>query len=502
MRNNQFNSLELTLFRAYYRIFNGQIDSKILYYVLLIFEALQINGLIVFNFQLSNLNESTYSNIQSTIKVLRDLSFLQSIDRYDKSDILLYSIMIIMIVFFLYYLVSYYWEVDYKAEKHYFTTILMIFFYLSQMIVFKVFFIPIVSLCFSFIQCKNNSAGNMVFINYPSTSCSSDNKNFQLTLIPSIITFILFSIQSIINSLLFNDNRPLSKVPWSSRNSISPYLLSLLKLVLCFFFIFSFDSFKYTNDIKIFLVLLLTTSIIVVRFFNVVMNHYYVFFLTTVLEGSFVFNSIIAIVNNYANIELFAETFIVQFLSSIFFGLFVFNIIDKMHQVSRDFDTEFIRSETEAYTHISILTDLVKYCKSSVYHKSVFLGIFQKHRLKCENNLCKCNEFTSVLNSDLWEKKDSNNLSDKEVQASTHIPFSFDGYKNPNPSNNIHYNNLYNKSKFLINSNNINQYNLNLDSEDNILLTEESLFESDINLETSNKIIENKSIVSVISLNK
>jgi len=465
MKNTEkdFKSIELTLFRSYYNIFSGQINSVLLYYILIIFEAFQINGLIVFHILLKDLKPEIYQQLSSTLSLLRKICFMQDFDSYNSSVIILYISFIFTIVYYTNYAYNYYYEIDYKARKKFLNQIIMTMLYLLNMIVFKIFFIPLMTICFSFIECGNitnevnlvnsttlnatNTTNSTViesdvnetlsvnpdqilhFLNYPSTICDTTTSKYSTTLIPAILTFIIINIQGFLNNLLFNDNRPFSLVPWSSRSSLSPYLMTILKISLSFFFVFEIKNFTYLEHIKIFLVLVITILLIIVRFFNIVMNHYYVFLVTTVLEGSFLFNAVISIINKYAKIELFIETFLVQYLASIFFGLLIFNIIDKLHQNSRDYNTSNIKSETLAYTHISLLTDLAKYCKHSIYHKSVFLGIFQKHRLKCDDSSCKCNQYTSVLNAEIWEKKEKTIQLAEEVQASTHILFSFDGYR-------------------------------------------------------------------------
>lgn len=281
-----------------------------------------------------------------------------------------------------------------KGDKTSFLgSIFYTFLYFMSMMVNKILYIPLTCLALSFFQCDN-----LNYTVYPSTFCvqsgfSSKNSNIAI----SIILLIMMNIFSILTNIFFNDMKFNTEMSWSRIPCFSYYILMILKFFLSFAFMIKFDDNSAFKSIKIFVNVFLTVVIICLRFRHLLMSSQIVFLVSIIFEGSFVFNSFVAIVNEYAKIKLFEETIIVQIVTSLFFGLLIYNIIDNIQESCQNKDLFSISDVKEAHIHIYRISRLSILCKESMYYKSLYLSIFQNIDLNVINQTVNVSNILVLL---------------------------------------------------------------------------------------------------------
>lgn len=430
------SNLKNALFQSYFKILSRQLKINSLYIILLAYEAIQMNTMITFNihynFNSSNQTlENSETNTNGLLAILKTmLTFNSSTNNYLVSIAFIYTFLSIMILLLSTVVYNFFNNINYKEPKQFLSTLFLSFNFIYKVLSSKVLIIPLLNICLSMFECSTDATTGISFLKNYSINETCTGLHYSINLVVSILLIILVIIDYSISCILLNETKPTSKVPWASRSNNSEYVLLLMKMILCVFYVFDFGIIG--THIKVFVVFVTAAILVVFRFLNIVMLNYYSYLAITVFEGSFLFNATIAIVNKYMSMQLFIETLAIQFLASVFFGLLIFNIIDKLHQTIINMDTESITSEAEAYSHIFLLTELARRCKNSVYQKSVFLGIFQKHRLKCENATCKCSDYTSVLNPEIWERRTLSSVIEHEFEVKTYLVSYFEGNK-PKP---------------------------------------------------------------------
>ena len=455
---NLKKKVSLFFIKPYFELLGLDININLLYILFLTFEALQINSLIIFDIKLSSKYEASnipnntiltyyknyYTSLNSIIKATKLINSFQGNQNNINTPIILICLFITYVVlnFFIYF---YFLKKDnYKTnrEANLFIKTTLILLYLSHIIVFKILFTPIIVNVLSLIQYKliqikvtdNSFLQQLVFLNYENRNIN--NTIFIIVLSSVVLTLLLF--QSIITLFYFNETKPKSKLPWGSKFNYIPYLICLIKINLSIFYVFfdaniieNYDSnfITYNNYIKNFILIGLNLALIVVRGFNTIMNNYTVFFFTVIYEGSFIFNSVISLVNKYAEINLFPETLAVQFIASLFFGLLILNIIDKYHQDIKNNVVSNINSPKISYNYVCLLMNLANKVKYNKYCKILYLGIFQRHRLICINESCDCNLYSNILDSEIWNTVENLDIIENQVKSKTFTELYLDGNK-------------------------------------------------------------------------
>ena len=307
--------IKLAYFKNYYLIIKSQFNLNLIYIVILIFEALQIQGLILINMSNINYDTAYNKNIQPIISVIKVLVLYYPSNDFFAHCIYLYINFAILITINL--LIIYSYLLDWKAVKEKPSTIFFIYLiiYLLQ---FRIFLIPSFINYFSNIQ---STAGYMT--NFP--TITMDSTIVYVNYACAFLSFVMLLLFIIANILFFNDNRPVTKIPWGAPISYATPLLVIIKLVLIIFYVFDFGESFYI--IKTIIIMILTMCLLIIRIIYPLSHNRTCFNMELIFEESYFFSSICPLLQFFKLYQLYFTTIFFQLSASIAFGMFFLMII-------------------------------------------------------------------------------------------------------------------------------------------------------------------------------
>ena len=325
------NKLKRSIFISYYNIISRQLKMNIVFIITLLINGLQIIGLLLFHISNSNTDFPAYFNIQDFLSLVKLLLLFYPSKNFIYANVMLYIIFTIFSIQFIIFL-YYFFKKDHKilnvkvinSKKKilyeiFFSTILVI-----NLFQLTIFIIPFFITLFSFIECTSIN-GISYMINFPMIQCYT--AQYYINIIICSISIFFYLLILILNSMFLNDESPISILPTSGSTPLSILLRILLNTTLSFCFVFNFNLifiFKFFL-MNIFIILLIVNKIVSPFFHQKI-----VFKFTVFLEGSFIFNSIISVLNYYLNTIYNNKIIIIQLLTSFVFGLLIVNIIEKL----------------------------------------------------------------------------------------------------------------------------------------------------------------------------
>ena len=75
----------------------------------------------------------------------------------------------------------------------------------------------------------------------------------------------------------------------------------------------------------------------------------------------------------------------------------------------------------EAYDNITLLIEDAKEFKTNNFKRSLFLGLLQKHRLRCSKELCLCHKYIKVLNEKNLKNIDKKYTDDRKKKEKLYL---------------------------------------------------------------------------------
>jgi len=183
----------------------------------------------------------------------------------------------------------------------------------------RIFFIPFFIGFFSLLQSNNNGT----LRNYPDALVNEITINNYVYIPIASICLTVFSVFIILNLLFFNDFKPVTLIPWAAPLNVSSTIQVVLKLILAIFFVFDFGYIV----IKAILVLLIVITLIILRLVKPLYHNQFFFNFETVLEGSFLFNTICSFIHIFDLLKLSYFSLSFQILTSIGIGFIYLKII-------------------------------------------------------------------------------------------------------------------------------------------------------------------------------
>lgn len=320
-------NFKTSISRLYYNIISSQFSMDVFYILLLFIEAIQINGLIMFHIFYSN-TQSNYTAIKTIIDVLKIIYTLYPPGNMLVSSIIMYILIIILLSKFILFIYFTRNDINYKTTQRYMVILILRFYLCLGMLLQTVLTTPLMITFFSFFQCQTNTDSVSVLMNYNTNQCSTVSYYINISI--SVIGIITFGIIILFNSIYLHDNRPISKLPWTSPCSAMPFTVLSIKLVLSFFYVFQFTGIYL--DIKASVVLILTIILIIMRFFNTFSYNRLVFKFIVLFQGSFCFNSLFSLINKYLLTVFSIQAVILQFITSLIFGYLLVNIMNNIEE--------------------------------------------------------------------------------------------------------------------------------------------------------------------------
>jgi hypothetical protein len=319
-------NIKKSIFKFYYNLLTTQFSMTPFYIILLIIEAIQINSIVSLNIGLTKQDETIHSKLTDLIKFLRVIVMFYLPNYHIIASVIMYIFCLLLIIQIV--VINYYKnrEIDYKNPKKYIFIILLRIVLVLNICYQTIFSLPLFITFFSFFQCSTvNSATNLT--NYSDVGCSS--MLYYINISISGLSIALFLFITICNCIFLNDNQLASKIPWSGPYNRLHLYRAGLKIMLAFFYTFQFSS--PFIELKVYFTSVVTLIIIIIRLISIVSHYKNVFLFNVLLEGSFLFNSALAIVQNYYKTAITYEMFYLQILSSIAFGIVIMKIIQIIH---------------------------------------------------------------------------------------------------------------------------------------------------------------------------
>ena len=321
-------NLKNAIFKAYYNIISNQFQMQIIYLLLVLVEAIQILTIISFNIsknQDSTSYPTNFSQINDILPILQIILIFYPNKEFLTSSIIMYVVLFLLMIqygFFIYYFNN---DIDIKKPKKFFTVLLMRIFLILNILFQKLLTIPILVTCLSFFQCTKVAVSSTL-INFPTTTC--ENEWYYVNVCISFFVLVMFLLLVFLNCMFLNDSRPISVLPWSGPKNHIQFCYVSLKVILSVFYVF--NSSRPFYDIKIFVILVIIAVIIGCRVFNPLYHHNGPLSLEVIMEGTFLFVSILAIINYYINISYDIVTVISQIVIGFIFGYALLNIVNQV----------------------------------------------------------------------------------------------------------------------------------------------------------------------------
>ena len=408
-------NIKFSIYHTYYTLLSFKFTSCLFYIILLIIEFIQCSLLLLFHLSFSDFSSDNnsialplqYKHINSFIK---KTNVIYNIVVNQSKIVNLVVLYICSCYILIHIAVFLYFSSHFKGNKRrrtifadYFYKILF-FFDTFQITIFT---IPLYINFFSFFTCNSNKT---FLLNIPSLECNNGYYYTNITF--SIFCIIFFTILGLLNCIFLNDNQPTSQLPWSNSFNYSRLFFFLEKICLSVFTIFSFNNKYYA---KVIIVLILNILCCLIRFYNTFFYKNSIKYFTICFEYTSLFNCIIGLINQlYKSNEYDTSTLIIETLCSISFGLFSIFVMKKYKRSIIYYKSSTCIKNILLYNKLQALLSFAIEEKYKDFKDSIFMSLLQKHRIKCTDYSCKCNQYIRFVVNHYNENQ-----------------YTFESYKNP-----------------------------------------------------------------------